>query len=105
MIIRIFRAKIRKGRVADFKQMVKEQSIPWLEKSDGMLGYFPGEPFGENEREFLMVTLWRDLDSVKAFAGSDWNDPVVTEDEAPLVEAMFADHYLEFGKDGARSHY
>ena len=99
MIIRVFRARIRKDRVSDFKQMVKEQSIPWLEKSDGMLGYFPGEPLGQNDQEFLMVTLWRDLDSLEVFAGSDWNDPVVTEDEAPLVEAMFADHYLGFGKD------
>jgi quinol monooxygenase YgiN len=99
MIIRVFRAKIRKGRVSDFKKMVKEQSIPWLEKSDGMLGYFPGAPFGENDQEFLMVSLWRDLDSLKAFAGSDWNHPVVTEEEAPLVATMIADHYLGFGKD------
>lgn len=78
--------------------MVQEQSIPWLEKSDGMLGYFPGEPFGENEREFLMITLWRDLASLEAFAGANWGEPLVTADEAPLVEAMFADHYSGFGK-------
>jgi hypothetical protein len=45
-----------------------------------------------------MVTLWRDLESLQAFAGDDWATPVVTEDEAPLVEAMFADHYLGFDK-------
>ena len=58
--------------------MVQEQSVPWLEKSDGMLGYFPGEPFDEDAREFVMITLWRDLDALKAFAGTDWNNPVVT---------------------------
>ncbi len=47
--------------------MVQEQSIPWLEKSDGMLGYFPGEPFDEDARGFVMITLWRDLDALKAF--------------------------------------
>lgn len=98
MIVRIFRAKIREDKVPEFKRMVQDQSIPWLEKSDGMLGYFPGEPFGENATEFLMVTLWRDLESLQAFAGDDWATPVVTEDEAPLVEAMFADHYLGFDK-------
>jgi len=99
MIIRIFRANIRKGQVSEFKRMVQEQSIPWLEKSDGMLGYFPGAPFDENDREFVMITMWRDLDSLKAFSDSDWDNPVVTEDEAPLVEAMFADHYLRFDKE------
>ena len=99
MIVRIFRAKIRKGQVSEFKRMVQEQSIPWLEKSEGMVGYFPGEPFGDNEQEFVMVTLWRDQESLQAFAGLDWDNPVVTEEEAPLVEAMFADHYLSFDKE------
>jgi quinol monooxygenase YgiN len=99
MIIRIFRAMIRENQVSEFKQMVQNQSIPWLESSEGMLGYFPGEPFGENAREFVMITLWRDLDALEAFAGTDWDSPVVTEDEAPLVEAMFADHYLSFDKE------
>jgi hypothetical protein len=92
---------IREGRVSDFKRMVQEQSIPWLEKSEGMLGYIPGEPLGDNEREFLMVTFWRDMDSLKAFAGMDWDKPVVTEDEAPLVEAMYADHYLKFNQENS----
>ena len=99
MIIRIFRAKIRENQVSEFKQMVQNQSIPWLESSEGMLGYFPGESFGENAREFVMITLWRDLDALEAFAGADWDNPVVTEDEAPLVEAMFADHYLSFDNE------
>jgi heme-degrading monooxygenase HmoA len=96
MILRVFRAVIREGRVADFKRMVQEQSIPWLKDADGMLGYFAGQPYGENEREFAMVTLWRDLDALKAFSGARWNRPVVTEDETPLVEAMSAEHYLRF---------
>ena len=99
MIIRVFRAKIRKGRIAEFKKMVQEQSIPWLEKSEGMLRYFPGEPFGEDSREFVMITMWRDLPSLQAFSGKDWDDPVVTEDEEPLVEAMYADHYRVFDKE------
>jgi quinol monooxygenase YgiN len=99
MIVRIFRAVIYEDRVADFKRMVQDQSIPWLEKSDGMLGYFPGQSFGDNDREFVMVTLWRDVDALQAFAGTDWDNPVVTEDEAPLVEAMYAEHYQRFDKE------
>ena len=99
MVIRIFRAKIRENQVSQFKQMGQNQSIPWLDSSEGMLGYFPGEPFGENAREYVMITLWRDLDALEAFAGADWDSPVVTKDEAPLVETMFADHYLSFDKE------
>lgn len=100
MIVRVFRARIREGRIEDFRQMVKEQSIPWLESAEGMLGYIPGEPYAEDDNEFVMVTLWRDQASLEAFSGEDWANPVVTPDEAPLVEEMFAHHYLRFQKDG-----
>ena len=78
MIIRVFRAKIRPGKLVEFKQMVQEQSIPWLTSSEGMLGYFAGEPHGADENEFVMVTLWRDVEALQSFAGENWQTPVVT---------------------------
>jgi quinol monooxygenase YgiN len=99
MIIRVFRARIREGRVPEFKAMVREQSIPWLERTNGMLGYFAGAPLEDNSREFVMVTLWRDTDALKSFVGEHWQTPVVTEDETPLVEEMFAHHYTRFDKE------
>jgi len=98
MVVRVFRATIRDGKIAEFKRLVQEQSIPWLERSDGMLSYFAGEPMNTDDREFMMVTLWRDLDALTAFVGEQWQTPVVTEDEAPLVEAMVAHHYTRFDR-------
>jgi hypothetical protein len=65
-----------------------------------MLGYFPGKPIDENSREFVMVTLWQDMDALEKFVGADWKTPVVTPDEEPLVEEMYAHHYIAFGKEG-----
>lgn len=96
MIIRVFRAKIREGKIAQFKQLVKEQSIPWLQRSAGMMGYFAGEPLGDEGHEFVMVTLWQDIESLKVFVGDNWKTPIVTDEEAPLVESMVAHHYTQF---------
>jgi hypothetical protein len=52
VIVRVFRARIREGRIAEFKSMVQEQSIPWLAGSDGMLGYYAAEPLTPDSREF-----------------------------------------------------
>lgn len=60
---------------------------------------FYGKPIDENSREFVMVTLWRDLTLVEKFAGSNWENPVVTEDEAPQAQQMDEDYIraLEYG--------
>ncbi len=93
MIIRVFSAKIRKGQVDEFKRLVRAQSIPWLQGSEGMLGYWAGEPLDPGENEFVMITLWRDEQALKKFAGPEWQRPAVTQDEEPLVEEMIAHHY------------
>jgi hypothetical protein len=77
-----------------FQALVQEQAIPWRARLDGRLGYFAGEPLVPDTREFMMISLWRDLPSLAAFVGENWQPPVVTTDEAPLIEAMTADHYL-----------
>ncbi len=96
MILQVFRAKIRKGKEEEFKKKVREQSLPRLRSQDGMANAFPGAPFSETESEFVMVTLWRDLDALKIFLGENWEKPMVSPDEAPLVEEMSVRHYQFF---------
>jgi quinol monooxygenase YgiN len=96
MIIRVFQAKVRLDKIAEFKRMVQEQSIPGLTSAEGMLGYFPGEPLSNDRREFVMVTLWREIESLKKFAGENWETPVATAAETLLVEEMTAYHDQHF---------
>lgn len=48
-----------------------------------------------------MIIHWRDVESLRAFAGEEWETPVVTDEEAPLVEEMFAHHYTRFDRESA----
>ncbi len=96
MSLRVFRAKIRKGKEEEFRQKVKEQSLPRLRTQDGMANAFAGAPFSASESEFVMVTLWRDLEALKHFLGDNWEKPLVSPDEAPLIEDMSIQHYQFF---------
>ncbi len=96
MILRVFRAKIRKGKEEEFKKNVREQLLPRLRSQDGMANCFPGAPLSASDSEFVMVTLWRDRDALKAFLGENWEKPMVTPDEALLVEEMSVQHYEFF---------
>ena len=97
MIVRFFRAKIKPGKLSEWQEKVEKFSIPWLMSQHGMLGYYPGKPLKPDSREFSMVSLWGDLDSLKESVGEDYTQVVLLEDEASLVEESSVDHYELFG--------
>jgi quinol monooxygenase YgiN len=96
MIVRVFRARVLSGKQDQWQQQVEKHSVTWLSSQKGMLGYFPGKPLGD-ERDFVMVSLWQDLASLKEAVGEDWSQSVLLEDEASLVEAVSVEHYESFG--------
>lgn len=93
MIIRVFRARVRTGQAAEFKQQVREVSVPLVRAQKGMLMYLAGEPLPSETDEFVMVTLWDNLDSLKAFAGEEWWNSVIPDAEIPLLERTEVHHY------------
>lgn len=101
MIIRVFRARVREGSEADFQEKVNLLSIPLVKGQKGMIEYYAGRSMGSPSNEFLMVTVWEDLASLKAFAGADWNRVVVPEEELPLLEGTSVDHYEIFGSSSS----
>ena len=97
MIVRVFRARVRPGSAADFEAMMREQSIPLVQAADGLVSWWAGRPLGETG-EFVMVTVWRDLESLQEFAGPDWQrEGVIPADELPLLDETVLHHYELFG--------
>ena len=58
-----------------------------------MEGVHFGTPTEEDPDEFLVVTVWRDLPSLIAYAGERWSDPKLTLTEAHLLEEASVHHY------------
>jgi len=94
-VVRIFRARVKPGRQAELADLVRELSIPQLTRSDGLLAYYPGYPLGDSE-EFSMVSIWRDLGAVRAYAGNDWAKPVIYEGEEAVLAEVHVHHYELF---------
>lgn len=98
MILRVFRATTKPGKANEFRDMLERLSVPMVKAAEGMLGYYVGEPVDSSEPEFTVTTMWRDLDSVKAFAGENWNRSVIPPEEVPLIAKSSIHHYEVFGK-------
>ena len=42
-----------------------------------------GKPRDPSSTEYVYVTVWEDVESIRAFAGERWQEAVITPDEAP----------------------
>ena len=96
MIFRVFRAIAKPGKGDEFRYMLERLSIPMVKSPKGMLAYYVGGPVGPAVPEFTVTTLWQDLDSVKAFAGDNWNRAVVPPEEVPVIAESYIHHYEIF---------
>jgi heme-degrading monooxygenase HmoA len=77
--------------------LLRDVSIPLVAAQDGLLACYVGRPIGRNDDEFTMVSIWRDLDALRAFTGEDWESPVIPDErEAAIIVESFAHHYDGF---------
>ena len=96
MIVRVFRAKVRAGTAEPFEATVRERRLSRVTGAPGMVSYYAGRPLGESG-EFVLVTVWEDLDALRAYAGSDWQrEAMVPTDELPYLEETMLHHYEVF---------
>ena len=99
MIVRVFEARIRAGKLGEFEELLKSVSIPLVLAQPGLLECRTGRPVGgANPDTFVMVSVWRDVPSIQAFAGDDWEQPVIPDPrEAAIIEASTVRHFEVLG--------
>jgi hypothetical protein len=52
-----------------------------------------GRPRDPSSTEYLYVTVWDDVESIRAFAGERWQEAVITPDEEHLLKDTWIGHY------------
>lgn len=97
MIIRLFHAKVRPGRQADFKKVLEVLSLPSVQTRKGMIDFYPGQPMGSNGDEFVLVTVWKDLKGMEAYTLEEWAKTIIPEEALPLLSEWHVHGYKSFG--------
>lgn len=93
MIIRFFRGIVHDGQQDAFQRFFEETGLPLVRSQDGLISASIGLPHVASPREFSMITVWRDLDALKGFAGEDWQTAFIHPDEAHLLAETHVHHY------------
>ena len=93
MIIRVFHPTIHPGKEREFEAFLDETAIPLVSKQAGLVAQHVGRPRDPSATEYVYVTVWEDVESIRAFAGERWQEAVITPDEEHLLEDTWIGHY------------
>jgi heme-degrading monooxygenase HmoA len=94
MIIRVFRAVVHDGMQQEFEQFLRNRATPLLQEQAGMLSMQIGTPMEHTPNEFLVTSVWQDLESLKGFTGEQWQEPVIDPSEEHILVETFLHHYF-----------
>jgi heme-degrading monooxygenase HmoA len=93
MIVRVFRARVHPGREGEFERFVIETGVPMVKAAEGCTHVTAGQSRLNEQPEFVVVTRWRSVDALQAFAGPDWQKAVIEPEEEHMLAQVFCDHY------------
>jgi hypothetical protein len=99
VIIRVFRPTVRPGQQDAFERFLRETAIPLVGKQDGMLAQHVGLPFEPDGREFVYISVWKDVDSIRSFAGENWQEAVIDPSEEEMLEETSIEHFVILDTD------
>jgi transposase/quinol monooxygenase YgiN len=95
MIIRVFRAQLKPGRRSAFTRLTETISFPLMREQPGMLAVSIAPSTLKRQDEFVLVSVWRDLECLRTFAGERWQEATILPGEADLLIAARVEHYNE----------
>ena len=93
MIIRVFRARVYPDKVEEFERFFLNKAMPNVKAQRGLISVTVGKPLERTQNEFLMIMVWKDVESLKGFAGEQWQEAVIDPDEKDLLMETFVYHY------------
>ncbi len=93
VIIRVFRSRVKPGMHEEYERLLRDTAIPLMLAAPGLVKLHVGTPLDDPPQEFLLMSVWEDIGSLRAFFGRKWRESVVVPGEAHLVAEAIVDHY------------
>src|SRR5215208_3505418 len=93
MIIRVFRPTIHPGKEQEFEAFLADTAMPLVSRQAGLVAQHVGKPRDPSSSEYLYVTVWEDVESIRSFAGERWQEAVIAPNEEHLLKETWIGHY------------
>jgi heme-degrading monooxygenase HmoA len=92
-ITRVFRADIRSDLVKEFEEKFAAVSVQVTESAAGNLSVTILKPTRWTANEYAMISTWNDEESLREFAGENWNQAVIPNGMDKYIKSCSVHHY------------
>jgi heme-degrading monooxygenase HmoA len=93
MIIRVFRPTIHPGKESEFETFLRDTARPLVAQQSGLVAQHVGRNRDPSSTEYVYVTVWEDVESIRVFAGERWQEAVIAPGEEHLLKDTRIEHY------------
>ena len=95
MITRMWRGWTAASDADAYERFLRTELLPQVARLPGFVGARILRRRLEDEEEFVTLTIFESLDAVRAFAGEDYETPVI-EPEAQRLLSRYEDHAVHY---------
>jgi heme-degrading monooxygenase HmoA len=101
MIARIWHGKTPKEKTDDYLEVIRKTGVPALRSTEGNRGVYILRRLHEDDAEFIVLSLWDSMESIRRFAGPETDKAVYyPEDDAFLKDRSLHVHHWEIFDEG-----
>jgi len=93
MITRVFRVQIHKECIAEFENDYKNVSVPLVKSQKGLVSVETGRPLDNHSNEYIMISHWSDIESLKQFVGESWQEALIPHGMEKYIKQCWIHHY------------
>ena len=96
MIKRVYGVKVKPELKSEFEIEFQQIASRFMKNRPGLHSVYIGKPVTESSCEYLLISEWEDLESVKEFAGEHWEQPVIPDHMKKFSDSCWLKHYQGF---------
>ncbi len=74
MVIRLVRVHLERASLGNFERCLREHIVPALHAQPGLIALHVGRRTDGNAAEFVIASIWKEVEDVQAFSGEALGD-------------------------------
>jgi quinol monooxygenase YgiN len=86
MIVRVWTCKCQRPKLEGFKSFIHNEFLPSLKNNAGCLQALVAQDTKMTQPKVVIISVWRDLNSIKSVTGPQWRNAIVNPKAALFID-------------------